>query len=173
MRQYILAFVPVFLILLLVGFLIPHIATHADIDRLSAQIAELKAQEPEVIYVTNNVTIIREEPVEVERVVNGRVQNFPSLEELAGWLDQHLTTMWGGGDRVPDCDDYAERMVREAHEDGWLLHIQLINDGLLNGVQVSDKLEPHAGIIALVDNQIYFIEPQPKYFRIVFVCNRD
>lgn len=130
---------------------------------------------PEIVYVTNTIETIREIPVTVtvEKIVNGRIGNFPDFATMAGWFKDHLIVLWGANGWRPDCDDYAERMVKEAHIDGFILHAQLINDGKLNGVQVSNILECHVGLTAYVGNEIYFIEPQPGNFRIVYVCPRD
>jgi hypothetical protein len=126
----------------------------------------LVTPEPQIVYVTQNVT------VEVERIVNGKFKDWQSLGELSDWVEANLTRLIVVGTKT-DCDDYALRLQRKAYEQGYSISIQIVKDGLLGGKNVSNYTELHAGCLALVGNEFYFIEPQPEYFRIVYVCNKD
>ena len=105
--------------------------------------------------------------------IHTNLREFESPGALMSWAKEHLTNLWIVGDQVADCDDYALRLQLEAYKDGYLLSVQVIKDGMLNGKNVSNYFESHMGNLAVIGNEIYFIEPQPEYFRIVFVCNRD
>jgi hypothetical protein len=49
----------------------------------------------------------------------------------------------------------------------------LIMDGMLYDKNISNYVEAHMGNLAMIGNEIYFIEPQPDFFRVVYVCDRD
>lgn len=129
----------------------------------------------EFIYVPeyHDQTIVKEVEVEKPVYVNNQWREFESPAILMSWSTEHLLYLWMVGDQVADCDDYAARLQLEAYKDGYLLSVQLIQDGMLNGKNVSNYLQSHMGNLAMIGNEIYFIEPQPEYFRIVFVCHRD
>jgi len=127
--------------------------------------------------VTVNVTLekitILEKIVKEPIYINGEWREFESLGVLTEWAEKHLADIWMVGSKMADCDDYAERLQTEAYKDGYLLSSQLVTGGMLNGKNVSNFTEVHMGNLAMVGNAIYFIEPQPEYFRVIFVCNRD
>jgi hypothetical protein len=115
----------------------------------------------------------KEVKVEKPIYVNNQWREFESPAVLMSWVKEHLANLWIVGDQVADCDDYASRLQYKAYKDGYLLSVQIIKDGMLDGKNVSNYQQSHMGNLAMIGNEIYFIEPQPKYFRIVFVCNRD
>jgi hypothetical protein len=129
----------------------------------------------DIIYVPeyHEQTIIKEVEVDNPVYVNNQWREFESPAILMSWAKEHLAYLWLVGDQVADCDDYASRLQLEAYKDGYFLSVQLIENGMLNGKNVSNYLQLHMGNLAMIGNEIYFIEPQPDYFRIVFVCNRD
>jgi len=134
-----------------------------------------EALSAEIIYVPEYHEQITVEEVEVEVpvYVNNQWREFESPAILMSWVKEHLAYLWIVGDQVADCDDYALRLQLEAYKDGYFLSVQLIQDGMLNGKNVSNYLQLHMGNLVMIGNEIYFIEPQPNYFRVVFVCNRD
>lgn len=129
----------------------------------------------EVIFVPeyHEQTMVKEVEVSKPVYVNNEWREFESSARLMEWTEEHLAYIWIVGDKVADCDDYAARLQREAFKDGYLLSLQIINGGLLNDKNVSNYTALHMGNLAMIGNDIYFIEPQPEYFRIVFVCHRD
>jgi len=118
-------------------------------------------------------TTIKEVEVEKPVYVNNEWREFESPAVLMGWAKEHLAYLWVVGNQIADCDDYASRLQLEAFKDGYLLSVQLIKDGKLDGKNVSNYTELHMGNLAMIGNEIYFVEPQPDYFRIVYVCDRD
>lgn len=129
----------------------------------------------EIIYVPeyHEQTTVKEVEVETPVYLNNQWREFESVGDLTEWVKEHLGYIWTVGDQVADCDDYASRLQLEAYKDGYLISVQLIQNGMLYGKNVSNYLELHMGNLAMIGNEIYFVEPQPDYFRIVFVCNRD
>jgi cell division protein FtsB len=129
----------------------------------------------EVIYVPQyyQQTTVKEIEVAKPVYVNDEWREFESVGKLTEWAKEHLAYLWISGDKIADCDDYAERLQSEAYKEGYLLSLQVIKGGVLNGKNVSNYLELHMGNLAMIDNEIYFIEPQPDFFRVVFVCYRD
>jgi hypothetical protein len=128
-----------------------------------------------VVYVPeyHEQTTVKEVAVAKPVYVNGDWREFESLAVLAEWAKTHLAYILPVGSQSSDCDDYAQRLQTEAYKDGYLLSVQLITGGMLNGKNISNYTQVHMGNLAMVGNSIYFIEPQPEYFRVVFVCNRD
>ncbi len=118
-------------------------------------------------------TTIKEVEVDKPVYVNNNWREFDSSAVLMAWAEEHLTTLWIVGNQAADCDDYASRLQLEAFKDGYILSVQLVENGRLSGKNVSNFLELHMGNLAMIGNTIYFIEPQPKYFRVVYVCDRD
>jgi hypothetical protein len=98
---------------------------------------------------------------------------FSSVEELDSWCKVHIITIFSVGNHQADCDDYAMRLQREAYKDGYFVSCQLIENGSLYGVNVSDYKNNHMGNLAIVKNNIYYIEPLPKQYKITYVCHRD
>jgi hypothetical protein len=129
----------------------------------------------QVIYVPeiHEQTTVKEVTVDKPVVVNNAWREFESPAVLMSWTKDHLTTLWISGNQVADCDDYASRLQLEALKDGYILSVQLVLNGMVNGKNVSNYLGSHMGNLAMIGNEIYFIEPQPEYFRIVYVCDRD
>jgi hypothetical protein len=156
---------------------------------------------PSVVYLPKTVETVVERPPEtivVERVVEKPVEKvvvqpgkpaplkeFASLEELKKWCDKNValiivlraegpTDLINPGTCVKtDCDDYAERLQRRAVNDGYIMSQQLVQDGKIFGVPVTDINGYHVGNLTVVGNDVYFIEPQPYSFQIVRVCSRD
>jgi len=129
----------------------------------------------QVIYVPEYHEQIIINKVEVDKPVyiNNEWREFESPASLMSWVKEHLANLWIVGNQIADCDDYASRLQVEAFKDGYLLSVQLVTDGMLYGKNISNFLEPHMGNLAIISNEIYFIEPQPEYFRLVYVCDRD
>jgi hypothetical protein len=152
-------------------------ATRGDIERLSARISSLQSQSPEIIYVTQNNTIdtIKEVPVTVtvEKIVNGKYCAWQSVGELTDWVKANIVVLWGTTGFRPDCDDYAVRLYNLAYAQGRPLSLQAVWQGELQGVPVSNFMERHLGNMAIVGNEIYFIEPQPMFFRISYISDVD
>jgi hypothetical protein len=143
-----------------------------EVNDWKSYVVSLSAQ---VIYVPeyHEQTIVKEVEIPKTVYVNNEWREFESPAALMSWADENLTNLWIVGNELADCDDYASRLQLEAFKDGYLLSVQLITDGLLYSKNVSNFLEPHMGNLAMIGNDIYFIEPQPEYFRVVYVCNRD
>jgi hypothetical protein len=146
--------------------------TQQEVDDWRSYADGLSAQ---IIYVPeyHEQTITKEVEVDKPVYINNEWREFESPAVLMSWAKDHLATLWIVGNQIADCDDYAERLQLEAFKAGYLLSLQLIEDGILFGKNVSNFQEPHMGNIAMIGNEIYFIEPQPDYFRIVYVCDRD
>lgn len=128
-----------------------------------------------IVYVPeyHEQTIVKQVDVAAPVYVNNQWQEFPDLATLTQWANDHLVNLWFVGDTVADCDDYAARLQLEAYKDGYIMSVQLVQDGKLFGKNISNYTEAHMGNLVMVGNDIYFVEPQPKYFRVVFVCHRD
>ena len=100
--------------------------------------------------------------------------NFNSLQELKAWVDVwrmcngfvNITIPLSGG----ECSAFAERMQRDALQDGFLMSVCLIDgSGVVYGVRVS-SLAWHAGCLAQAGGAYYWVEPQTG--DVVFVAYR-
>jgi len=114
--------------------------------------------------VTQNVTI------EKEIITYRPTKEWQSLEELETWFRDNLVYL---GNPEADCDNYARYFQREAYKDGYFLSCQLVLNGYLNNVKVTNNPSSHMGIIAFVGNEIYYIEPNPQDYHITYVCPLD
>ena len=94
-------------------------------------------------------------------------REFGSVEELDQWCRKHTTILAVSGhpftEVTPqnDCDDYAER-----------LQVLALNDGYLMSVQLTEGTA-HMGNLAMIGNDIYFIEPNPGKYEVIWLCHRD
>jgi len=116
--------------------------------------------------------IIRIETVR-ETVVFKPLSEFPSKEALESWCQENIAVLMCDDPDKADCDDYAEYLQRKAAEDGYLLSVCPVMDGKVYGVKVTDVPGAHMGNLAMIGNEIYYIEPQPGEYQIVFVTYRD
>jgi len=108
-------------------------------------------------------------------------REFPSLEFFERWRDAKLLLYIEGRQyRLPtelyssvkDCDDVAETWQRRALEDGFLLSQQVIRYGKLLGIKVSKTKELHMGCLAIIGNDVYYLDTYAPY-DITLVCRRD
>ena len=130
---------------------------------------------------------ITEAPViaEMEKNVPQKFREFKDLAELTEWLEKNglpirlIADKDGRIDLVNpkstsqyDCDDYAEDLQRKALEQGFLMSQQLIINGKIYGVKVSENTEPHMGNLTVIGNNIYYIESMPPH-KVVRITSRD
>lgn len=122
------------------------------------------------VAVVNNIERVQRIPVEL--------RNFNSLEELKQWLAavaMNITTIFFQRPDAPvDCDDYALDLQRKALADGYILSFQIISRSEYNAV-FQGELPPgqslHAINLAIIGNNVYYIEPQTG--EITFVIYLD
>ncbi len=128
-----------------------------------------------VEYVEKPVTEVKY----IERVTNVPVEcrNFYSLDELKNWLALNVISasvyLQSPGVEI-DCDDYALELQRRALSDGFIISFEIVSereyDGLFNKpLPTGSSL--HAINLAVIDNGIYYIEPQTA--EVIFVANLD
>lgn len=150
-----------------------------EVGRGKVEVIEVPVVNTTNTTIEKPVFIDREVEVFVEKVVTEFVEvpvypscrEFSTLAELASWLDVNMAVLWPVEEF--DCDDYAERLQIRAASDGYLLSCHLVENGKIYGIRVSDDTGPHMGNMAIVQNDVFFIEPQPGIFRIIKICVRD
>jgi len=102
---------------------------------------------------------------------NGKLRYFESTDELKAFLeesdvDHHIYITAGQDWRTYDCDDYAKALRDDAHAKGFHMNIQAVwqytrpDTGELAG----SYNEGHALNSTIIDNEMYFIEPQTDDF---------
>lgn len=119
------------------------------------------------VYVDREV--VKEVPVDVvkevivEKIVIKNIEvpvflkDFQSLGELTVWVSGH--SIFGiAGICVPMAQEYAQM----AAKDGYYLSLQTVENGRIFGVKVTDSLIPHMGCMAVIEKQIYYIEPATR-----------
>lgn len=112
------------------------------------------------------------------------LREFENIEALRTWCDDNrsyvqiidigTTADFGQvtrGDAF-DCDDYAERLQKTAIRDGYLINLQLVENGMIYGQKVNYRQEPHVGCTAMIGNDVYYIEPTPHGI-VTWVAFRD
>jgi hypothetical protein len=129
------------------------------IDRMTYEQAE-----PEI----RTITVYKESEV-VEVPTYQSLRDFESFEILQAWLDKNGgfvyvipdsgTVTFGEADDNNDCDDQARRLQEKAFKDGYNLSLHLIDkDGYLMGKKVTDGKLPHMGNLAVIGNDIYYVD---------------
>ncbi len=114
-----------------------------------------------------------------------RFKEFASVEELDTWCRKNITILLVSDARgridfnnpvvtsLNDCDDYAERLQILALNAGYLMSCQLARYGQVYGVTVTDNIEGHMGNLVMMGNAVYYIEPNPCAYKIIYLCPRD
>ena len=100
------------------------------------------------------------------------LHKWESLEQFEGWYESKLTHLLPSSSYKVDCDDYAERMQLKALVEGYPLSSHLVINGYILDKKITDE-KLHMGNLVMIGNDIYYVEPQPEHFKIVWVCNRD
>ena len=148
---------------------------------------QLRTRPPEIVTIEVPLEIIKEVPaiVELEKKSPRKFREFEDLAKLTGWLEKNslpivlIADKDGGIDLLNpkstsqyDCDDYAEALQRKALEQGFLMSQQLLLNGQVYGVKVSEHTEPHMGNLTVIGNDIYYIESTPPH-SVVRITGRD
>jgi len=156
-----------------VGFLLSEARTKPEIIEVPCfvEVPEYEVVETQVVV---EKEVVVEKPVEVvveKMVYTHFYREYETLAEFTAWVEDNLVVLLP--ERTFDCDDYAENLQIEAYRDGYLLSCQVVDGGKLFGVTVSSDKRPHMGNLVMIDNDIFFVEPQPGIFRIVKIGYRD
>jgi len=153
----------------------------------AAKLDELQTNPQEIITIKAPEEIIMEMPVnaEAEKNVPQQFREFEDLTELTEWLEKNrlpIRIIAGEDGRIDlvnptstsqyDCDDHAEDLQRKALEQGYLMSQQLLINGQVYGVKVSEYTEPHMGNLTVIGNNIYYIESMPPH-KVVRITSRD
>lgn len=156
---------------------------YEELASLRHEVAELKSMTPEFIPVVYKV--FEEVYIKTEKIVPPDFRVFNSEEELVQWLDSEclpirivagstgtVNLMTPGATPQYDCDDYAEALQKKALEQGYLMSQQLVANGSLFGVRVTQWTEPHMGNLTMVGDDIYYVESIPPH-KVVRIVSRD
>ncbi len=106
--------------------------------------------------------VVEYKAIEIERIVETKVEtvviqpvrHFESLNELESWLSGVIIVSWG------DCDDYALIMQELALSQGYIISFEVIYPDEYNPLFETQLDKPHAMNLAVIGNEIYYIEPQ-------------
>ena len=120
-----------------------------------------------------------EVPVYIDRVVETPAEYKPwkSVNEFIEWYGaQNFLPLVNPPPRS-DCDDYADRVQVAAVRDGRAVSQVLLNTPFYYGVKVRDSIVGHDACMILVHgktgDKFYYVDPSPRYFKVVFIVNRD
>jgi len=80
------------------------------------------------------------------------VREFESPAELGAFIATDWTNFKLYQAQTHDCDDFAREFQREALQAGYLVNVQLTNNGA------------HMQNLAIIQNEMYLIEPQTDVF---------
>jgi hypothetical protein len=158
---------------------------YEEVSDMRRELEELKNTPPESVPVI--CPVVTEVPVYIDKevMVPRDFRVFDSAEELNEWLEAEclpVTLIAGSTGRISlssprttaeyDCDDYAEELQKKALAQGYLMSQQLVYNGRLFGVKVSEYTGPHMGNLTMVGGDIYYVESIPPH-KAVKVVSRD
>ncbi len=117
------------------------------------------------------------EYVERTQRVSVELRNFSDLEELKQWLRdrRNVTTVrFQSPNTIVDCDDYALELQHKALADGYIMSFEVIEESEYNALfktPLPPSLSLHAINLAIINNNVYYIEPQTD--EVAFVARLD
>lgn len=141
----------------------------AATERVQTPSVEVKLVEvTRVKYIDEVVEEVAAEPEyrDVIREVPAQFRNFHTLQELKQWMNRHNQVMavrFGNDDTIIDCDDYAIELQMKALGDGYIVSFEIIGIAEYNGLfttELPDSTALHAINLAIIENDVYYIEPQ-------------
>ncbi len=130
---------------------------------------------PTVQYVEKPVPVTQY----IERVqqVAIELRNFNDIEELTQWLKDRknvTTVIFQSSNTIVDCDDYALELQHKALADGYIMSFEVIGESEYNALfktPLPTSQSLHAINLAIIDNSVYYIEPQTD--EVVLVAQLD
>ena len=112
-----------------------------------------------------------------------QLKEFESLTELESWIKENKTLYLAPDENgvltlvnhIPtdkdDCDDQALGFQQKALGAGYVISVHLVENGRIFGVKVTEFTENHMGNLAVIGNDVYYIEPTSG--EITFIVTRD
>ena len=132
-------------------------SNRAVIAGLNKEATKLQA---EINKLSNRPTIVKI-PFELVREIPLNLREF-TKKELVKWLKEYKFKAYGGVDfNKIDCEDFADSMQRQALYDGYLMSLQLVDDGW------------HMGNLVMMGNEIWYVEPEPGNIYMKFLAYKD
>jgi len=137
----------------------------AAIDHVVVPTVEVKLIETSTVEYIEE-TIVETKYIDVVREVPTKLRNFKSFDELRAWLTRQnriLTVRFTDDTAVIDCDDYALEIQTRAITEGYIVSFQIIDIKQYNEmftVQLPESQSLHAINLALIENSVYYFEPQ-------------
>lgn len=129
-----------------------------------------KSQPPKI----ETITEIKEVPIEVVKYRNIFPREFESVEQFEEWYEaQDFKPLFPSGAYQVDCNDYAGRLQRVALMQGYSISQALVLNGKYYGIRVSDMRDGHIGNLVLIDGIYYYVEPNPRKFKVIKIVERD
>mgnify|MGYP001615472623 CR=1 FL=1 len=113
--------------------------------------------EPRIEYQDRIVEKLIEKEVMKTVEVTKEPRWFNSVEALREWRNKRQVIFFDGS----DCDDYAEWLMLEALQDGYLLPVVPIWNSAIFGEWVGNFGKEHVGNWTWIENDFYYIEPTP------------
>ncbi|KKN11735.1 hypothetical protein LCGC14_1023630 [marine sediment metagenome] len=115
------------------------------------------------VYIEKIVEVVVEveKIVEIEKIAEVPIElrDFESLEELREWVGEGRFFLFGD----TDCDDYALYLQKKGMKDGYLINFEAILPDEYNGLFEKMEIdELHAINLVIIDNAVYYIEPQTR-----------
>ena len=156
----------------LVGALPPYKTPTAQVitrPRIAVKDKPIVIVEREVI-----VEVIVEKIVIEKDIIPPNYREFEDLATLEKWALSHAIGLQMMKKAWWDCDDFAERFQQAAIRDGYWVSLApvYLGDVWNKRVMVRNWSAPyHMGNMAMIRNDIYYIEPQTG--QVVWVMNRD
>lgn len=99
-------------------------------------------------------------------------REFSSIEDLQAWLQKQplllIADSTGYISLTDTCTYAADALQRKALTEGYLMSVQLVQDGYLLGQKVvENKQGSHMGNLVIIGRNIYYIEPETKKITLI------
>lgn len=104
-----------------------------------------------------------EVPIEAIKYRNIFPREFESVEQFEEWYWEQISAI----KLNYKCVDYAKWLQRTALTQGYSVSQALVWWGRYYSVKVSDDVRCHAGNLALIADTYYYVEPHPKWFKVI------
>jgi len=135
---------------------------------------------PEPYLVEVPVPYKIEIPVYRDQIVEIPIEyrSWTSINQFIEWYGrQDFAILMPSGVYKVDCDDYSARLQREALKDGYAVSQILVTGTDYYRIPVRESSGSHAACMVMIQGKsgdtYYYVEPNPRFFKVQYLVSRD